>query len=57
MLYGWAERKTTFLTDLFIMVPIPGTILGALSPSALAAYHWVLGKYTIDSWFLFIPVW
>lgn len=23
----------------------------------LAAYHWLMGTYTIDSWFFFFPVW
>lgn len=55
-IYARAEQRNNFATKIILkgLVPIP---IAFLSPFVLAAYHWCLGKYTIDSWFFLYPVW
>lgn len=55
-IYAETERKIKFGLDIF-SYGMFGTIAACLAPFILVAYHWCLGKYTIDSWFFFSPVW
>lgn len=54
--YTRAEKRNTIATKIAIYVPVVVAI-SASSPFVLVAYYWFGGKYTIDSWFFFIPLW
>lgn len=56
MIYTRAELRINFVMKIiyFGYVPIP---MVSLSPFVVAAYHWCLGNYTLDSWFFFLPIW
>lgn len=56
IIYIRAEQRISFATKIFIYSSIM-TPTSTLAPFILAAYHWFLGKYTINSWILFFPAW
>lgn len=56
VIYAAADQYISYGTKMIMK----GIILfGAsyLSPFLVVAFHWCLGKYTIESWFLFFPLW
>lgn len=55
-IYVKATQKASFATKIIIYGSLWVPIL-SISPFLLAAYHWCLGIYTLDSWILFFPVW
>lgn len=56
VIYVGAEQQTSTATTKFIYCLISIPVVSS-SPFLVAAYHWCVGKYTIDSWFFFFPVW
>lgn len=55
-IYVRAEQRNDFASKI-ILVGLASIPIAFLSPFVLAAYHWCLGKFTIDSWFFLYPVW
>lgn len=56
IIYKQAEQRMNFATRIVVCAQIVFPVM-SFSPSILAACHWFLGKYTIDSWFHYFPVW
>lgn len=56
IIYIKAEKRFDSVTKMSINIQVVIAIL-YFSPFALVAYHWYIGKYTIDSWVIYYPIW
>lgn len=56
MLYGRAAEQANFGTKVILFGLISSVML-SISPFVLVAYHWSLGKYTLNSWIFYYPIW
>lgn len=54
--YTEAEKKIEHSLDTFLRAFIV-PIVSSFTPFILVAYHWCMGKYTLDSWFYLFTVW
>lgn len=55
-IYARTEQRTNFATKFFIYGALAISI-STLCTFILAACHWCLGIYTLDSWIFFYPAW
>lgn len=54
-LYAETQQRIQFWVKIgaaIFIVPV-----ASISPFVLVTFHWCKGKYTLDSWFFFYPVW
>lgn len=56
LIYSQAEERMNFATKIVICAQVVFPVM-SFCPTVLAACHWCLGRYTIDSWFYYFPVW